>query len=440
MTSMRGAAAASSYVLALMIGGGGAAARPPEITAATVLAIGRWVAAVKSHKPGQRDAAVNEVSALSFGERKAMNAGMPLFFSALLNSGRVLHTNGEGEKHLIQLARGTRLTPGPVAFLKRAAVLHSDAAMSGERPVEPDGAPNVRASVAAKSPLLTNHQLTADRDGEILGVVVANWNWPFARSLLDLISSRPGDDPFVGAWYHATAAYMLAEGLHGEATPHLGRAAAVLPDDPRILFDRACYAEILGLPKSQVLLSDADVVALRAQRTGRRLPRQNVGGPDLAIPLADVTNAEAEELFRRALHADPALVEARVRLARLLNLRKRHQAAAAELSTALAAKPTGPVAFWAHLFAGRAAQALGRIDDAADHYRQAGVLFPGAQSALLAQSQVALLASDLPSTLAPIQRLDLSSAPRDPWWSYDLGAGRDADVLLRDMWNQVLKF
>ncbi len=438
MTSMRRAATAATCCLALM-GGGGAAAGPPEITTATVLAIGRWVAAVKDHKPGLHDAAVNDVSGLSFDARKTLNVGMPLFLSALMSRGGVIRTNGDGEKDLVQLARETRQSPGPVAFLKRAAVLHSDAAISGERPIEPVGAPAVPASVAAKSPLLTNHKLVADRDGEILGEEAANWNWPFARSRLDLIPPSPGDDPFVGAWYHATAAYMLSEGLHGEATPHLARAAAVLPDDARILFDRACYAETLGLPQTQVLLSDADVVALLAQRSGRRigLPRLRVS--NLGIPLAEVTNAEAEELFRRALRAEPSLVEARVRLARLLELRKHHQEAAVELNAALAAKPTGVLAYYAHLFAGRAAQGLGRIGDAAAQYRAAGALFPGAQSALLAQSQAALAGSDVPATLAPIQHLDMSSSASDPWWYYHLGPGRAAHALLAEMWSTVPK-
>ena len=38
--------------------------------------------------------------------------------------------------------------------------------------------------------------------------------------------------------------------------------------------------------------------------------------------------------------------------------------AATELATALAAKPTGVVLFYAHLFAGRSAQALGKLADA----------------------------------------------------------------------------
>src|SRR5450759_2967498 len=48
-------------------------------------------------------------------------------------------------------------------------------------------------------------------------------------------------------------------GLYGEAVTHLERAAAVLPDEARALFDRASYSEIQGLPVNQVLLSDEDL-------------------------------------------------------------------------------------------------------------------------------------------------------------------------------------
>lgn len=118
-------------------------------------------------------------------------------------------------------------------------------------------------------------------------------------------------------------------------------------------------------------------------------------------------------------------------------MRKRHDEAASELAAALAANPTGSVLFYAHLFAGRAAQALGKIAAAAGHYKAADLLFPGAQSAGLARSQAALLESDVAAALASIQRIDKSSTARDPWRWYHFAAGRDADALLRDMWNQV---
>ena len=394
-----------------------------------------WIEAVNSHTPGRSDASVVTVSALSYQERKDLNAGMNFFLTAL-TSKKVIYASSEIGKHIANLARAARENPGADAFLKRAVVLHSDAgAYRRYFPVPSGGPADVPSPVP---PLLTSNRIVLDKDGQILGEVVANWNWPFARSLLDVIP-RGTDDPFLGAWYHATATFMFANGWYGEATPHLQRAAAVLPEDARILFDRACYAEILGLPMHQVLLPDADVPRDRGGAfdwTGRRHTSQT---EELGIPRAEVTNAEAERLFRHALRVDPSFVEARVRLARLLDLRKHHEEAAAELTIALAAHPTGEVAFYAHLFAGRAAQALGRIDEASRHYQDAAALFPDAQSALLASSQLALLGSDVPAALTPVQHLGArpSAFTADPWWQYHLGAGRDAEDMLSEVWAMV---
>jgi tetratricopeptide (TPR) repeat protein len=416
---------------------GGAA---DEITAATVAAVQRWVTAVEKHEPGRRDAEVEMVLALTFDKRRELNAGMAFFLGFLL--GKPADIKNPSEKWLAAVAGATRQVPGPNPFLKRAAVLHADTAFIRElddaKPAEPVRPP----TGLPYSPLLSQRTLHLNRDGEILGDSLADWNWPFARSLIALVFPRPADDPFVGAWYHATSAFMLQHGLYGEVLPHLESATALLPDDARVLFDRASYAELQGLPRIQVLLSDADVLAIRAQRAGRSslirtpatLPRR------LGIPPEEEANEEAERLFRRALRADPSFVEARVRLGRLLGVRKRHDEAAAELATALAANPSGAVLFYAHLFAGRSAQALGKIADAAGHYKAADLLFPGAQSSGLARSQAALLESDVPAALESIQHVDTSTDAQDPWGWYHLGAGRDADALLREMWAQVLKF
>jgi tetratricopeptide (TPR) repeat protein len=400
--------------------------RPDEITEAAVLAIQKWITAVQDHGPGQRDAAVEMVSALTFDDRLQMNAGMAFFLRFLNGKPKAIKT--VTEERLANLAHAAMAIRGAKAFLKRAAVLHTDAAFKREIDVpahdravkdraKSDGPAVPPGTGRPYSGLLSQRSLYLNQDGKILGNTPSDWNWPFARHLLALLSPSPADDPFVGTWYHATTAFMFQRQLPGEVIEHLHRAAAVLPDDARILFDRACFAEMLGLPRTQVLLSE------RA----------------LGLPDEDRTNDEAERLFRQALSADPSLVEARVRLGRLLGVRKRHAEAASELATALAAEPSGSVLFYAHLFAGRSAQALGKIADAAAHYKAASQLFPGAQSALLARSQAAVLESDVPAVLDSIQRLDKSSTARDPWWRYHLASGRDVDVLLREMWAQAAK-
>ena len=426
------------FVLALvaMPVGAPSAAGPDDITPAAVAAVERWIAAVQHHVPGQGDAEVEMVSALTFDERRELNAGMEFFLHVLL--GNQPPTKTPGAKLLASVAGATRQVAGATAFLKRAAVLHTDTAFKREIDNITDVAPAGRPPGLPYSPLLSQRSLIRNWDGEILGNTLADWNWTFARSLVALLSPRPSADPFVGTWYHATSAFMFQRGSYGELLPHLESGTALLPDDARILFDRACYAEIQGLPRIQVLLSDADVLTMRTTRSRSDTITMPAHLRQFGIPPEDETNDEAERLFRRALRVDPSFVEARVRLGRLLGVRKRHDEAASELAAAITAKPTGALLFYAHLFAGRSAQVLGKIAGAVEHYRSAAQLFPGAQSAQLALSQAALLESDVPAALESVQRLDNSTTARDPWWSYYLASGRDADTLLREMWAQVL--
>jgi tetratricopeptide (TPR) repeat protein len=437
--------------------------RRKTIDDASLAALRTWIAAVRTHTPGRADDSVLTVADFSYETREVLNTGMGLFLRALM--GWTYKTDNNKAAEAI-VAAGHAVGKD---FLKRAAILHSDAAAyanlhpvaanAAGRPPTPrtwkvqlghGGSPETIVIGDAIPPLLMADRVFLDKDGQVVGEVISTWNWPFARSLIDLLSAgrqprkdgRPdvATDPFVSTWYHATTAYMFASGLYGDATPHLHHASLVLPNDAASLFDRACYAEILGLPIHQELVSDA-TVDQRAQGQSGAPPAWKTPAwePALRIPPAEKTNAEAERLFRRALAIDPSLVEARVRLARLLDLRGRHEEAGAELETALAQNPTGALAFYAHLFAGRAAQARGRSDEAARHYQGAIDIFPDAQSALLAASHLALLRSDVPGTLAPLASLGERSTvfTADPWWQYHLGAGRDAESLLKALWTRV---
>jgi tetratricopeptide (TPR) repeat protein len=272
------------------------------------------------------------------------------------------------------------------------------------------------------------------RDGEVLGDAKADWNLPFARSLLDVLlgGGRGGlvaqdDRTFVGDWYHAVSAVLFADANYADATPHLQHAARVLPDDPRVLFDRATYAETLGLPTYQSVLDNPAYGNGRQMRTG--------------IPPANQTNGEAERLYRRTLAVDPSYVEARVRLARLLERRGQYEEATEQVTLALDARPTGVPLFFAHLIAGRIASGRGRYEDALHHYRAASGLTAGAQSALLGASHAALMLSDVREALSPLQQLTASAArsDEDPWLGYQLGAGRDADALLTAVRSRVPK-
>jgi tetratricopeptide (TPR) repeat protein len=462
MNPMRLVVAIAGLVASITVVSSGQTPRK-NINDASLAALKTWVNAVQTHEPGRADASVITVTGFSYETREDLNTGVELFLAMLM--GWTVNTDDDNKAAQAIVAVGRAAGKN---FLKQAAVLHSDAAAYGHLFPVPvadaakastrraqelqvrRGRPEIIPLDEPIPPLLRTDRLLLNKDGQIVGEVVSSWNWPFARSLLDLLSARPvkkifsegrperATDPFVGAWYHATTAYMFARGLYGVATPHLHHASMVLPDDALALFDRGCYAEILGLPMHQALVPSPDV-GQRARGTGAATWTTPASEPALRIPPAAKTNAEAERLFRRALTIHPSLVEARVRLARLLQLGGRYDESAAELKTTLAANPTGVVAFYAHLFTGRAMQALGHVDEASRHYHEASVLFPDAQSALLASSQLALLQSDVPATLAPLERLGARAAvfTADPWWQYHLAAGRDADVLLKAMWARV---
>ena len=402
-----------------------------DLTTASVSLLERWDGAVRTHEPGQLDEAIDRIHAITPGDRHTLDPAMRLFLAAL--TGRAPETSNELERYVINLGVNRAATPGVVSFLKRATMLHFDAAIAGERNPVPEFDLRPPPAGSTTSPLLATRRMTVSRDGTILGLKESDWNWPFARSLLDLLRAAAPADAFPAEWFHATSAYMFARGLYAEAFSNLAHAARLLPDDALVLFDRASYAEIQGLPLNQVLLRGADPIALRKFRQGTtRLPgttteatRRAAG---LDIPPKEEANAEAERLFRRALKADPALHEARARLGRLLVERQRYGDAVVELRIVLKESASPVVRFYAHLFAGRAEQAHGHLDAAAWDFAKAADLFPTAQSALLAQSQLALIRADAAGATGPIEKLPREPEPDiregDPWWTYRLAAGR----------------
>jgi tetratricopeptide (TPR) repeat protein len=423
---------------------------------AELVVLQRWVAAVKEHEPGRRDAALATVASFRYADRSNLNSVMNLFLAVL--RAEPVRTKNDTATRVAALARPARENPGRAAFLKRAALLHTDAvvfaddfpAIPDESPPPPPPKPG-RREPDPPPPLLTNERFMLHHDGRVLGEAVANWNWPFARSLLDELLPAPvhdvppgpcrgadctgvlrqaggtsaADRALIGDWYHAVTAFLFANGKHGDATKHLEHAARIMPEDPRVLFDRGCYAETLGLPIYQVLPTDP--------QTWTR------NGIFPMLPGEEKTNREAEKLFRHALEVLPAFAEARVRLARLLERRGQHDEAAAEVDAALAVPPPAAVAYLAHLVGGRVAHARKRYDEALQHYREASTLYPDAQSALLGASQAALMAADVSATLDFVHRLSSRSQMEnsDPWWRYELGAGRDVDMLLAEIWATV---
>ena len=426
----------------------------------------KWVTAAREHVPGQADASAGVVAGWSYGDRARLHPSMELFLAMVRGEG--VPNKTDPQRQIIDLFQSVRGGTGLVTFLKRAAVLHTDAAIFRDRfPAPVDDAPaqprsrittDARGNISGSKvldppPLFTNDRFVLHTDGRVVGESAAEWNWPFARSLLDLVLPRAehrplkgpcqgaqclgtlatvgvgtdADRPFIAEWYHAVDSYLLAIANHGDLKPHLAHAAEVFPDDAHLLFDRACYAETLGLPAYQVLPGDSG--------------NWKANGLLVDLPSEEKTDEEAERLFRRVIEVDPSYAEARVRLARLLERRKQNDAAAAEIEQAFALTSDTDTTFYAHLVAGRVAQARGRFSESLEHYVSATTLFPDAQSALVGASQSAVMAADIPKALSFVQRLSPRSEvfEADPWWIYQLGSGRDVNELMAALWAHAAK-
>jgi tetratricopeptide (TPR) repeat protein len=429
MTRQQGAAFATLALLALFT-----SATAPAQDDASANALQRWIAAVNEHKPGSADNAAGFVVSMTFAYRLELDPAMTAFLKRL--SGQTLTARTAPERRIFDLYNGVRVEPGLTRFIRRAVILHTDAAIfAGKFPPGSFDLPPAAVKKGAThpaSPLLSNRRAVVQRDGVVIGEATADWNWPFARSLLDLVMPAPNltygpprDPKFGAAWYHATNAYLMGRGDLADLRLQMQRAAAALPDEPRVLFDRGCYAEALGLPYNQTVRDDP------ALRTTNSIA--------VDLPSEESANGEAERLFTRAIAFDDRYAEAHVRLARLLERGGRHDDAAAEAALALASPHDRVVAFYAHIVSGRIAFSRGRVNDSLDHYAAAAALFPDAQSALLGASQAALMSSNVDAAMSFIQRLSPRSREMaaDPWWSYRLCAGRDVDALMNALWSGV---
>ena len=237
--------------------------------------------------------------------------------------------------------------------------------------------------------------------------------------LLDLIKPNPGDAAAL-LWYRAVSAHLMSEGQLSEAPAHLERARDVFPDRAVFLLDSAYLHQELSSPAMQ-----AAVQELRADGTGAAIgSRRN-------------ELQRAEHFLRQALALAPDHAEARLRLGHMLGELGRHDEAAAELRSSLEARLDRDQLYLAHLFLGRAEQALGRRDEAKRRYEQAATLYPRAQSPRLALGQLARESGDRAGALRAVQHVTAplpSGLDRtDPWWSYYYPHLKDAAELMEEM-------
>jgi tetratricopeptide (TPR) repeat protein len=297
--------------------------------------------------------------------------------------------------------------------LKRAAVLHTDAALlaGSKRPRQPFNS----------SFLLPGRVFVQTGDGTQEGLYGGDVNWEFGRILLDGVADARLDREVQG-WYGATLAHLLA--VEHLDNPHFDHALRLFPRAADILFLKGCLHESLANPRVQAVIREI------------RVPPRTV----LDVRSERWELSEAARLFRRALQADPEHGEARLRLGRTLARLGRHQDAASELTKALDGAPEPLLQYYASLFLAAEEEALGRFDRARSMYERAMALVPGAQAPRLGLSQLIHRTGDRVAArrmLEPLLEARDKAAEDDPWWLYSMSCGRNANDRMRDVYRAM---
>src|SRR5262245_2428886 len=425
---------------------------PPKEISLRITTLEAWLSAVERHRPGALDESLRLVSGWNQEQLRLIwidtltivslvrVPGVALFYYIPQESGasspgeqgqqvsslartsdrRVLYTSGE-LRQLRQLAKTVSSDgkPGPENdILKRGALLHADVAVAGlnARSELPD-----RPGPGGLTLFMS--------DGQQLGLQNTISHWNMGRRLLDAVRPvdsksslqarpDPAADDFVRRWYIAGAAYMTR--VRNIELAHFTRALQLFPDDPDLLFFAASAHESFAGVRTQSVMR-----SLKARR-------------DVSFGIKDEDGELrlAEQMYKRALDRNPRLVEARIRLGRVLGLRGHHDEAIDQLKQGLS---TGEplLQYYANLFLGGEFEAVGNGAEARRSYERAAAIEPLAQSPLFGLSRLADQAGDRIAAREAIARV-LELPPNDyertdPWWVYEVAQSRDVDRLLADI-------
>ncbi len=340
-----------------------------------------WLDAVTTHVPAARDEATVEIARWSRQDLDSV---------------------------LDALARRQPDEAIRVRTVSRALVLHMD--------------------IALLNRTLTGYTLPPDRttsplyaDGTEVGQMSGTFHWAFARRLIERLPRGDERAGLARDFYRAAAAVLQLWGEQAELAPHLAAAREVIPDDPVLLMYEGTIHQVNADARSQRYFD-----LIRERRNRVRIPNSPTPGPALAQPLsaasapptATASLQLAERFLRRALAADPALHEARIRLAHVLHERKRDADALVEVGAALTEELPPSLDYYASLVAGRVYRALGNLDSAAVSFSRALATYPDSRAARTALSELALSRGDRAAAralLAPLAgRLPVTA--EEPWW------------------------
>ena len=394
-----------------------------------------WIDAVEAHTPGRIDAPLDNASRWLRSDLLSLRVDLSVLYLLVDDPSlrRVRFVPSEELRRLLADASPVPLmlafneqvldqmrpvaqrvrAAGPGRIAKRGVVLHTDLVTLGFDSTETIAAPR-RGSGDRRRVFVDDARLTAVSHSPV--------HWDIARFLATRVHGGAEAEKWIIDWYRATVAFMQREQQYG--SDQLRRALQSAASDAQVL-----------------LLAGGEHEAL-ASRPVQAFVHATVGSAKMTLPVesADRELTEAQRLFSRALDRDPGLVEARVRLGRVLALRGRHAEAIRHLREASLA-PTEPlIAFYACLFLGSELVTQGDYTAARAAYLQAAERFPLAQSINLSLAELAWRFGQRDEMETRLKiALDSADAASDPWRTYHAAHGRSAALLLQEVRESALR-
>jgi len=229
---------------------------------------------------------------------------------------------------------------------------------------------------------------------------------------------RAPPESFPRRWYLAAAMHFHSHAQPGAAHQVLAVALAAFPDDGPLLLESGALAESEATAEAPASYTRVKEGLVRAQAERK------------------AALAFAETQLGLALAADPTLIEARVRLGRVLIEAGRLDEAARALEATIAAEPRPYLTYLAQLFLGDARERAGRPEDALTCYRAAIDAYPLGQAAPTALAHALHRLGDHDAAFAVVRAslaLEFQGGQADPWWAYGLSQLRPFDVLLESL-------
>ena len=254
-----------------------------------------------------------------------------------------------------------------------------------------------------------------------------------ARQILELIPDPERRRRFERPWLLAVALHLFQRGQWPLALRYMDLGLQRYPEDPRLLLARGSLLETQGARGLQAA-SSADLAAASTSP-------HDVVSKQAAWSRGEM--AQAESCYRRALAADPGLLEARVRLGHVLHRMGQPEKAVPELEAVIAEPDADPhVRYLAWLFLGAIREAGGRPRDAVLAYKAAIRLLPDSQASYVGLSHAFHRLGERSASLEAL-RETLGRAGRrhdgDPWWAYSWGQSHEVVGRLEALHQEAVR-